>query len=122
AVLGGTDRALAGGVVSYGAATAAVALIMLWPRAAKDVLAISRGNLVWAAWAGVLVCISQIFHYLAVSLAALTVVQPLMQLQIVFRTIFGWMINRRHEVFSGAVLIALAVSMAGAVLVSLNAG
>lgn len=122
AVVGGTNRALAGGVVSYGAATLAVALILLWPAALSDVRRISRRSLVWAAWAGVLVCVSQMFHYLAVSLAPLMLVQPLMQFQAVFRTMFGWVINRRHEVFSGGVLTAIAVSLVGAVLLNLHGG
>jgi drug/metabolite transporter (DMT)-like permease len=121
AVVGGTDRALAGGVVSYSAATAAVALIMLLPSARRDIAAINRENLIWAAWAGVLVCVSQMFHYLAMALAPLTVVQPLMQFQVVFRTLFGWVINREHEVFSSGVIAAIVVSLIGAIFLSIDA-
>ena len=120
AVVGGTDRALAGGVVSYGAATLVVAFLFLSPAARRDASSMDRESFKWGAWAGVLVCLSQIFHYLALSLAPLTLTQPLMQLQTLFRTLFGWVINRDHEVYSGAVMAALAISLVGAVLVTLN--
>ena len=37
--------------------------------------------------------------------------QPLMQFQVVFRTLFGWVINREHEVFSSGVIAAIVVML-----------
>jgi drug/metabolite transporter (DMT)-like permease len=112
--LAGTGMALGGGVVSYGAATLFVVLLMLWRPARHDLGQIDRSNLPWFAWTGVTVCLSQIFLYLAMAIAPVTVVQPLMRFSTVFRTLFAWMINRDTERFDPSLLLAIAVSTVGA--------
>jgi drug/metabolite transporter (DMT)-like permease len=120
--LDGTGLALAGGVISYTAACLAVAVILLLPRARRDYAGIKRGNVIWFVWIGVTVCISQIFMYLAMAIAPVTVVQPLMRFASVFATLFSWILNRDYEIFDAGVLSAIGVSMLGAVALSLDAG
>ena len=120
--LEGTGLALAGGVVSYGAATLVVALILLLPVARRDAGGIDRRNVIWFVWVGVTVCTSQIFMYLAMSIAPVTVVQPLMRFSNVFGTLFSWIFNREHETFDPRVLAAIGISIVGALALSLDAG
>jgi len=112
--LEGTGLALAGGVVSYGAATILVAVLLLWRPARHDAAGIDRANLPWFVWTGVTVCLSQIFLYLAMAIAPVTVVQPLMRFSTVFRTFFAWVFNREQESFDPSLLVAIAISTVGA--------
>jgi drug/metabolite transporter (DMT)-like permease len=120
--LEGNGLALAGGVVSYAAATLVIALLLLLPGPRRDVAAISPRNLRWFTGTSVMTCISQIFLYMAMAIAPVTVVQPLMRFQSVFGTLGGWMLNREHEVFDPSVLWAIAVSIVGAMFLALDAG
>jgi uncharacterized membrane protein len=68
----------------------------------------------WFIWTGVTVCLSQIFLYLAMAVAPVTVVQPLMRFSTVFRTFFAWVFNREQESFDPSLLLAIAISTVGA--------
>jgi drug/metabolite transporter (DMT)-like permease len=118
----GLGPAIAGGVVAYGAATLAVAVILLLPLARRDAANMARANLVWFFWIGTTVCISQMFMYLAMAIAPVTIVQPLMRFSNVFATLFGWMLNRKHEVFEPSVILAIGISVVGALALSIDAG
>lgn len=120
--LEGSGLALAGGVVSYGASTIFVAaLLLLLPMARREVVTIDRRNVIWFLWTGVTVCISQIFLYLAMAIAPVTVVQPLMRFSTVFRTLFSWLLNREHESFDTGLLIAIFISTVGAFALAFDA-
>ena len=118
--LEGSGLALAGGVVSYAAATAVVALMLLLPGAQRDIAAIDRRNVVWFVITGVTVCISQIFFYLAIAVAPVTVVIPLMRVTTLFSTLFSWLFNRAYESFELGLLAAIAISIVGALALTLD--
>src|SRR4051812_17953230 len=119
--LDGTGLALAGGVVSYGAATLAVLLVLCLPMARKDASGIQRANFKWLVWIGVTVCVSQMFLYMAMALAPVTLVQPLMRFSNVLVIVFSWFMNRDYEVFDAGVIVAIGISMVGAVALSIDA-
>jgi uncharacterized membrane protein len=112
--LEGTGLALAGGVISYGAATVLIAIGFLWRPVRHDAGAIDRSNVPWFIWTGVTVCLSQIFLYMAMAIVPVTVVQPLMRFSTVFRTFFAWVFNREQESFDPSLLLAIAISTVGA--------
>jgi len=118
--LEGTGLALAGGVVSYSAALLAIALVLLLPAPRTDARAIDPRNMKWFIWIGVTVCLSQIFLYLAMAIAPVTVVQPLMRFSNIFGVLFAWYLNRDHEVFDKSVLIAIGLSVVGAAALSID--
>lgn len=120
--LEGTGLALAGGVVSYGVATAAIVLMLALPPFRRDLAAADRGNLFWFAVTGVTVSISQVFYYLAMGLAPVTVVQPLMRLSALFVAIFSWFFNRKYEIFDLGLISAIVVSVVGALALTLDPG
>jgi drug/metabolite transporter (DMT)-like permease len=116
----GATGSIAGGLVSYGAATAFVALILLWPGRFAHARAISGTSARWFTLSGVFVCISQMFRYMALAIAPVSVVQPLQQTATVFRVIFSWMLNREHEAFDVWVIVGIAVSLIGGLCLTLS--
>jgi drug/metabolite transporter (DMT)-like permease len=116
----GATAGLAGGVVSYGAATLVVMALLLVPVARRDASGIKRENIGWFLWTGVTVCISQIFLYLAMALVPVTIVQPLMRFTNVFVTLFAWIFNRDYEIFDAAVLGAIGISLIGGLALALD--
>lgn len=116
----GVGVALAGGLVAYIAATALFALVLLWPGQWKHVWETDREAAKWFTFSGFLVFFSQMFLYMAMSIAPVTVVSPINRLSILFRLFFSRLLNPQHEVFGGGVVLATVVSLAGAVLLSLS--
>ena len=74
----------------------------------------------WFTFSGFLVFFSQMFLYMAMSIAPVTVVSPINRLSILFRLFFSRLLNPQHEVFGGSVVLATAISLAGAVALSLS--
>ena len=117
----GLGISLAGGLVAYIAATAVFSLTLLWPGQWKHVWSTDREAAKWFTFSGFLVFFSQMFLYMAMSIAPVTVVSPINRLTILFRLFFSRLINPHHEVFGGAMWLATLVSLAGAVLLTLSA-
>jgi uncharacterized membrane protein len=116
----GLGASLAGGLVSYLAGAAVMALVLLWPGHLHQALAVKREAAKWFTFSGVLVCVSQMFFFMALAVAPVTVVAPINRLTIVFRLYFSRMLNPQHEVFGGKVVVGTVVSLAGAVILSLS--
>ena len=53
-----------------------------------------RNTAKWFSFTGLLVCISQMLRFMALAVAPVTVVSPIVQSTGVFRTLFGWYIYR----------------------------
>ena len=83
---------IAGGLVSYLAATVAVGLILMTVPAST--FRLNRTALGWFAFAGVFVFLSQAFRYAAMGLAPVSVVTALQRLSSLFRIYFSWLMNR----------------------------
>jgi drug/metabolite transporter (DMT)-like permease len=111
---------LGGGAVSYGAAVVVVVALLLIRHVRHDVGALDRRGVFWFVVQGVSVCVSQMFLYMALALAPVTLVQPLMRFSPVFRTMFSWVLNREHEDFSAGVMWAIGVSLIGALALGLD--
>ena len=54
------------------------------------------------------------------SIAPVTVVQPIQRLSLVLRFYFGYLLNRDHEVFGRKVWISTAISLIGAIMLSIS--
>lgn len=111
---------LAGGLLSYLAATVVVAVVLLPPKTRRHAVAIDRGNIGWFVVSGVLVCLSQMVRYMALSVAPVAVVASIQRTSIVFRILFSWMINREHEVFGIGIAGGIVVSLLGAVALTVD--
>jgi uncharacterized membrane protein len=111
----GLGAGLAGGFVAYVAATVVMGLVLLWPGNLRQVLAVKPESAKWFTFSGVLVFFSQMFLYMAMAVAPVTVVSPILRLSMLFRLYFSRLLNPQHEVFGGPVILGTVVSLAGAV-------
>lgn len=111
---------LAGVVISYVFATIVVVGLIVTTGQWQRTFAIEPKAAKWFVFAGVFVLLSHVFRYVAISLLPVSVVTTLQRLSTIFRFYFGWMLNREHEVFEPRVFIATAVSLLGAVAISIS--
>jgi uncharacterized membrane protein len=116
----GLAAGIAGGFVSYAAATAVVLLLLLLPNQWKNFRKLDLTSGKWFVVAGLTVGFSQMFRYMALAIAPVSVVTPIQRLSLVFRVYFGWLINPQHEVFGGRVLAGTVLSLLGAVALSIS--
>jgi drug/metabolite transporter (DMT)-like permease len=116
----GLGASMAGGLISYLAATAVMALVLLWPGQLRQAIAVKPEAAKWFTFSSVMVCVSQMFFFMALAIAPVTVVSPINRLTIVFRLYFSRMLNPQHEVFGGKVILGTVVSLVGAVILSLS--
>jgi uncharacterized membrane protein len=116
----GIQMSLAAGLISYIAATAAFALMLLLPGQIRHVRALERENAKWFVISGVCVCGAQMFRYMALAVAPASVVAPILRLSMIFRFHFARMFNPQHEVFGGKMVVATIVSLAGALALSVS--
>ena len=121
AVIGGDlGTGVAAGLVSYAAATATIALLLLWPGQLRHALAVTPESRKWFTYSGVSVSIAQMFIYMAYAVAPLSVVTPILQLHLVLRLVFSRALNPHHEIFGGRMVLGTALSVLGAVALSLD--
>jgi uncharacterized membrane protein len=111
---------IAGGFVSYVAATVAVSLTLLVPGQWRSFASIDGTSTKWFILSGIAVALSQMFRYMALAIAPVSVVSPIQRLSLVFRLYFGAMINPHHEVFGGRVVLGTVLSLAGAIALSVS--
>lgn len=120
--LQGTDpgASMAGGAISYAAASVFLLIIVLASGNWRHVIETEKTNAKLFAFAGLSVGAAQVFRYGALSLAPVAVVAPILRLSLIFRIILAWVFNRDHEVFSSGIVLATILSLLGALLVSLS--
>ena len=119
-IRGDLGSGIAGGLISYAAATAAVALLLFWPGQWRHAREIKPESLKWFTYSGVSVSIAQMFIYMAYAVAPLTVVTPVLQLHHLLRLVFSRLLNPHHEIFGGRMILATVLSLLGAVALSLD--
>jgi uncharacterized membrane protein len=117
----GPSSAISGGLVSYGASTAAVAaMVLLSPSLRLNVASVKWENIRWFVYSGVAVAAAHGFMYAALAVAPIMVVIPLLQASLVFRLFFSAWINPDHEIFGIKVIVGTAISMVGACAVAID--
>jgi drug/metabolite transporter (DMT)-like permease len=116
----GPGTGVLGGLIAYAAATAVVTLALLWPRVRREVRTTRRESARWFVCSGIFVAMAQGFFFAAVSVAPILLVMPLLQLSLIFRLLFSTWLNPDHEVFGALVLTGVAVSVSGALMVSVD--
>jgi uncharacterized membrane protein len=117
---GGLVDSLAGGFISYSAATIVIIVLILFAGGRVFMRQLDHTAGKWFLVSGILVFLSQMFRYMALAVAPVSVVVPIQRLSVVFRVIFSWIFNRDHEVFGFAVLLGIAMSLVGAVALTLS--
>lgn len=111
---------IAGGFVSYSSATIVVLVLLMLAGGARFMSSLEGSAAKWFVASGIFVFFSQIFRYMSLAVAPITVVVPIQRLSPVFRVIFSWLLNREHEFFGFWVLLGISISMIGAILLTLS--
>ncbi len=114
------DASMAGGLVSAIAASLFFLLFLIPRGRVAHVRAMDRDNARWFVVSGVFVFLAQMFRYLALAIAPVTVVTPIQRLSTIFRILFSTMLNREHEVLSLALVIGTVISIIGAIALTLS--
>ncbi len=116
----GIRDSIAGGLISYTAASLVIGLIILVPGNAAHVRALEPTAARWFTASGAFVFFSQLFRYMALAVAPVSVVQPVQRTSVVFRVIFAWALNRDHEVLTVPVLIGIGISLIGVLALTVS--
>lgn len=111
---------LAGGAISYAAAAAVLLAFVILTGRTRHVVSVDRTAGGWFAFAGISVGFAQVFRYVALALVPVSVVAPILRVNLVFRLMFSWWLNRDHEVFSAGIILATCLSLFGALLLSVS--
>ncbi len=112
---GGIPASIGGVFVSYVAATIVVVVWIIAAGGRSHLGAFDRGSTRWFLLSALFVAMSQFFRYIALAVAPVSVVVPIQRLSVVFRMIFNALINREHEVFDRWIVVAILLSVVGAV-------
>jgi len=120
----GPDRvlvdSLAAGLISYTAAAIVVTIVIIFAGGFAFMRGLDKTARNWFAASGFFVFVSQMLRYMALAIAPVTVVVPIQRLSVVFRVIFSWILNRDHEVLTAKVFAGIAISLVGAIALTLS--
>ena len=117
----GIAASLSGGVIASAAATMVMLLLLLIPGHWRELRAVSPQNAKWFVFSGMLVYVSQIFAYMAVAIAPVTITAPIIGLANIFRLYFAKLLTPDHEMFGREVYLATVISFLGVVVITASA-
>jgi uncharacterized membrane protein len=117
---GDITASIAGGLVSYAAATVAVVAVLAATGNVRQAVAMTPHDAKWFGLAGLFVGISQMLRYMALAIAPVSVVAPIQRMSLLFRYLFSWLMNREHEVFGKRILFGTLLSLTGVVFLSVS--
>ena len=116
ALEGATDLSVLGGAIAYTAAAIALIVTLLAPGRRGLITAMRPSTVRLFLGAGFFVFLAQMFRFIALSMAPVAVVTPLMRLSGVFTLVLSWMFNRHLEKITLRVVLGIAVSLVGSVM------
>ena len=117
---GGLVESIAGGFISYTTAAIVVIALVIVLGGINGMGSMDPTGGKWFFVSGVFVFVSQIFRYMSLAVAPVSLVVPIQRLSPVFRVIFSWVLNRDHEWFGVWVMSGIALSMLGAMLLTIS--
>ncbi len=105
-----------GGLIAYVAASAVLVATLVLPSRRGLIGAMRPSTVRLFLGAGIFVFLAQMFRFMALSLVPVAVVTPLQRSGGVFTLVLSWAINRHLEKITWRVVLGLAISMVGAVI------
>lgn len=115
-------NAVAGGLVSYVAAAIVVIVMVVALGGLRFLRGFDPRASRWFLLSGLFVSFSQLLFYMALALAPVSVIVPLQRLSVVFRVVFSGLLNHSAEILDRFVLLAILLSVIGAMCISLDTG
>ena len=120
ALAGNTDLAVFGGLVAYAAAAAALLATLVIPVRRELIGAMRFSSVRLFLGAGFFVFAAQMFRFIALSLAPVAIVTPLMRTGAVFTLALSWAINRHLEKITWQVVAGIFISIGGTLLLVMS--
>ena len=114
--LGESGAPLAGAFISFLAATVVLSMSLLNQNRRTDLFSMNSRAIAFFCVCGSLSSTAQLMKYIALSKAPASIVAPLFAISPVFSLVLAFLLNRRLEVFSPAVIIATIAIAVGAIL------
>jgi len=109
------------GFISYISAIFSLILIMTFTRVRiRDIIEMDKSALKWFTITGCMGSSAQLLRYIALGLIPISIVEPIHRTSVIFRVIFGFIINRNHEIINIRVLLGVALSIIGMYLLILQ--
>ena len=109
------------GFISYISAIFFLILIMTFTRVRiRDIIEMDKRALKWFIITGFMGSSAQLLRYIALGLIPISIVEPIHRTSVIFRVIFGFIINRNHEIINIRVLLGVALSIIGMYLLILQ--
>ena len=109
------------GFISYISAISFLILIMTLTRVRiRDIIEMDKRALKWFTITGFMGSSAQLLRYIALGLIPISIVEPIHRTSVIFRVIFGFIINRNHEIINIRVLLGVALSIIGMYLLILQ--
>ena len=109
------------GFISYISAIFFLILIMILTRVRiRDIIEMDKSALKWFTITGFMGSSAQLLRYIALGLIPISIVEPIHRTSVIFRVIFGFIINRNHEIINVRVLLGVALSIIGMYLLILQ--
>jgi uncharacterized membrane protein len=118
--LPGLATGLASGTIAYTAAAIVLLTIVVCTRPRFAGVVASRASLGWYAASGVTVAASQLLGYMALAIAPVSVVVPIQRTSIILRFGLAGAFNRDAEVFGTKMLLAIVLSLSGALMIAVD--
>jgi uncharacterized membrane protein len=110
-----TGLGVLGGAISYTAAGGLLLVILLMPGQVQNVRSVNSTTRNWFLLSAIAIMIAQMFRFLGIAHAPVTVAVPLLRGGAVFIYIMSYYVNRDIESFSGKVVLGSAVALIGAI-------
>lgn len=111
---------VAGVTISYVVAAVVVVIWVMIAGGRAYMRGIGGAATGWFLASTLFVALSQLFRYMALAVAPVSVVVPIQRLSVVFRLIFGALLNRDSEILDAVVIGGILLSVAGAVALSID--
>ncbi len=107
-----------GGLVTYVATAAVLLLTFAIPGPVASTLKMDRTGGWWFLFSAVNSFSANIFRFMALAIAPVTLVMPLLRVGAIFGLGFAFVLNRSLESFAPRVIAGILISIAGAVLLA----
>ena len=115
---GGLKENIVGGFIAYLSASLLVLILIIASGSKfRSIYDLHNKGVKWFILTGFLGFLSHLFRYMALGVAPITIVEPIQRSTIIFRVIFGWLLNRQHEIINKTVLFGIILSVAGVYLI-----
>ena len=115
--LGDSGLGVLGGLVAYAVAAGVLLLALVVPSRRAGLLTMDRTGRGWFAFSGVATFLAQMFRFMALSLAPVSVVVPIQRLNAPMTFPVSFLMNRDVESFEPRLMIGMAIAVVGAIMV-----